>query len=87
VVYLVQGGQQVFMISWLDPDVRHRHRGIDVYGQAMLDALDAALAVTDADADTVLQAEAGMAAASPTTPPPGSRLRLPLRVAAWTGAT
>ena len=54
VEYLVQGGQQVFMISWRNPDVRHREWGIDVYGQAILDALDAALSVTGADAATVL---------------------------------
>ena len=54
VEYLVQGGQQVFMISWRNPDARHRDWGIDVYGQAILDALDAALAVTGADAATVL---------------------------------
>ena len=54
VEYLVQGGQQVFMISWRNPDARHRDWGIDVYGQAILDALDAALAVTGADAATLL---------------------------------
>ena len=54
VEYLVRGGQQVFMISWRNPDGRHRGWGMDVYGQAILDALDAALAVTGADAATVL---------------------------------
>ncbi len=54
VEYLVRGGQQVFMISWRNPDARHRALGIDVYGQAILDALDGALAVTGADAATVL---------------------------------
>jgi polyhydroxyalkanoate synthase subunit PhaC len=54
VEYLVRGGQQVFMISWRNPDVRHRGWNIDTYGQAILDALDAALAVADADAATVL---------------------------------
>ena len=54
VEYLVQGGQQVFMISWRNPDAHHRDWDADVYGQAILDALDAALRVTDADAGTVL---------------------------------
>jgi len=54
VEYLVQGGQQVFMISWRNPDVRHREWGMDDYGQAILEALDAALTVTGADAATVL---------------------------------
>jgi polyhydroxyalkanoate synthase len=54
VEYLVRGGQQVFMISWRNPDVRHRAWGIDVYGQAILDALDATLSVAGADAGTVL---------------------------------
>ena len=42
------------MISWRNPDARHRDWGVDVYGQAILDALDAALAVTGADAATLL---------------------------------
>jgi len=54
VEYLVRGGQQVFMISWRNPDVRHREWGTDTYGQAILEALDAALAVTGADAATLL---------------------------------
>ncbi|MEU7812985.1 alpha/beta fold hydrolase [Pseudonocardia sp. NPDC049154] len=54
VEYLVQGGQQVFMISWRNPDARHGDWGTDVYGQAILDALDAALSVTGADTGTVL---------------------------------
>ncbi|WP_211178158.1 PHA/PHB synthase family protein [Pseudonocardia acidicola] len=54
VEYLVRGRQQVFMISWRNPDARHRDWGADVYGQAILDALDAALTVTGADVGTVL---------------------------------
>ena len=53
VEYLVQGGQQVFMISWRNPDVRHRDWGVDTYGQAILDAVDAALAITGADSAVV----------------------------------
>ena len=32
--YLVSQGQQVFVISWRNPDARHRSWGIDSYGQA-----------------------------------------------------
>ena len=53
VEYLVQGGQQVFMISWRNPDVRHRDWDVDTYGQAILDAVDAALAITGADSAVV----------------------------------
>jgi len=48
--YLVDNGQQVFVISWRNPDARHRGWNLDTYGQAILDALDAARRVTDADA-------------------------------------
>jgi poly[(R)-3-hydroxyalkanoate] polymerase subunit PhaC len=41
VEYLVQGGQQVFVISWRNPDARHAAWGFDTYVQSVLDALDA----------------------------------------------
>jgi poly[(R)-3-hydroxyalkanoate] polymerase subunit PhaC len=41
VEYLVQNGQQVFVISWRNPDARHAGWGIDAYVQALLGALDA----------------------------------------------
>ncbi|HEY2949959.1 MAG TPA: alpha/beta fold hydrolase [Micromonosporaceae bacterium] len=41
VEYLVQGGQQVFVISWRNPDARHASWGMDMYVQSVLDALDA----------------------------------------------
>ncbi len=40
--YLVAQGQQVFVVSWRNPDARHRSWGIDAYGQAILDGLDTA---------------------------------------------
>jgi polyhydroxyalkanoate synthase len=40
VEYLVRNGQQVFMISWRNPDARHADWGIDTYVTAVLDALD-----------------------------------------------
>ena len=41
VEYLLREGQQVFVISWRNPDARHRDWGLDVYGQAILDAIAA----------------------------------------------
>jgi polyhydroxyalkanoate synthase len=45
VEYLVSQGQQVFVISWRNPDARHRSWGIDAYAQAILDALDTVLPI------------------------------------------
>src|SRR3954452_24911342 len=39
--HYVSSGQQVFMISWRNPDERHADWGLDAYGQAVLDAMDA----------------------------------------------
>ena len=44
VEYLVGEGKQVFMMSWRNPDARHADWGLDAYGQAILDALDASSA-------------------------------------------
>ncbi len=52
--YLVSQGQQVFVISWRNPDARHRSWGVDTYGQAILDALDAVLAVAGVEQAHVL---------------------------------
>jgi polyhydroxyalkanoate synthase len=41
VEYLVQSGQQVFVISWRNPDARHAAWGLDTYVQSVLDALEA----------------------------------------------
>lgn len=38
VEYLVRQGQQVFMISWRNPDERHRDWGTDAYAEAVIDA-------------------------------------------------
>src|SRR6185437_16986964 len=46
--YLVGVGFTVFAISWRNPDARHRDWGLDAYGQAVLDALDASRAITGA---------------------------------------
>jgi polyhydroxyalkanoate synthase len=42
VEYLVRSGQQVFVISWRNPDARHRDWDADTYGQAIAEALRAA---------------------------------------------
>src|SRR6266704_509339 len=40
--YLVGSGVQVLMISWRNPDARHAKWDFDTYGQAILDAMEAA---------------------------------------------
>jgi polyhydroxyalkanoate synthase len=52
--YLVSEGQQVFVISWRNPDARHRSWGLDAYGQAILDAIDALLQICDVQQTHVL---------------------------------
>jgi len=42
VEYLVRGGQQVFVMSWRNPDARYASWSLDSYASAVLDALDAA---------------------------------------------
>lgn len=54
VEYLVSAGQQVFMISWRNPDVRHRDWDLDIYGEAILSALAAARDITGADSALLL---------------------------------
>lgn len=46
VEHYVASGQQVFMMSWRNPDERHADWGMDTYGQAVLDAMDAVEQVT-----------------------------------------
>jgi polyhydroxyalkanoate synthase len=41
VEYLVQNGEQVFLVSWRNPDARHADWGLDTYVQSVLDAIDA----------------------------------------------
>ena len=49
VEYLVGQGLQVFMISWRNPDARHAKWDLDTYGQAILDAMDAAARITGSE--------------------------------------
>jgi polyhydroxyalkanoate synthase subunit PhaC len=47
--YLVRGGQQVFVISWRNPDARYAGWGLDTYVQSVLDALDAVQRICGTD--------------------------------------
>jgi polyhydroxyalkanoate synthase subunit PhaC len=49
VEYLVGRGLQVFMISWRNPDARHAEWDLDTYGQAVLDAMDAAARIAGSE--------------------------------------
>ncbi len=49
VEHYVAAGQQVFMISWRNPDETHADWGLDTYGQAVLDAMEAAERITGSD--------------------------------------
>ena len=48
VEFLLSMGHQVFVMSWRNPDARHRDWGLDTYGAALTDALAAVKAVTGA---------------------------------------
>jgi polyhydroxyalkanoate synthase len=54
VEYLVQHGQQVFVISWRNPDARHRDWGADAYGQAILEAHQATRRICRTDSSLLL---------------------------------
>jgi len=66
VEYLVQNGQQTFVISWRNPDARDADWGMDTYVQAVLDALDAAQRVCGADQTALIGVCAGGIIASIT---------------------
>ena len=59
VEYLVSQGQQVFVLSWRNPDARHASWGFDAYVQAILDAMDATARICGADAVHLLSACSG----------------------------
>jgi polyhydroxyalkanoate synthase len=52
--YLVKSGQQVFMISWRNPDARHRDWDADAYGQAIVQAQEATRRICRAERSHVL---------------------------------
>ncbi len=49
VEHLVAGGQQVYCISWRNPDARHADWGLDTYGQSIIEAMDAAQKISRQD--------------------------------------
>jgi len=57
--YLVQNGQQVFVISWRNPDASHAGWGLDTYVTAVLDALDAVERICGTDRTAVTGVCAG----------------------------
>jgi polyhydroxyalkanoate synthase len=57
--YLVGSGLQVFMISWRNPDARYASWDFSTYGQAVLDAMDAAERITGSDQTVLMGACSG----------------------------
>jgi polyhydroxyalkanoate synthase len=66
VEYLVRGGQQVFVISWRNPDARHANWGLDTYVQSVLDALTAVQQICESDRAALIGVCAGGIIASVT---------------------
>ncbi len=64
VEFLVGQGHQVFVVSWRNPDARHRDWGLDTYGGAIVAALDAARAVSGAAKASLLALCSGGIAAA-----------------------
>lgn len=59
VEYLVQQGQQAFVISWRNPDARHSSWGFDAYAEAMIEAFDAVARICGAGSAHVVAACSG----------------------------
>ena len=59
VEHLVQGGQQVFCISWRNPDARHADWDLGSYVEAVLEALEAVEQVSRADQTALVGVCAG----------------------------
>jgi polyhydroxyalkanoate synthase len=57
--YLADRGLQVFMISWRNPDARHAKWDFNTYGQAVLDAMDAAARITGSEQTALMGACSG----------------------------
>jgi polyhydroxyalkanoate synthase len=54
VEYLMQGGQQVFVISWRNPDARHADWGLDAYVASILDTLGTVQRICATDRATLI---------------------------------
>ncbi|MCW2779363.1 MAG: Poly-beta-hydroxybutyrate polymerase domain protein [Frankiales bacterium] len=59
VEHLVASGQQVFVVSWRNPDARHSKWGIDTYAAAVLEAMAATRELTSAERTHVMAACSG----------------------------
>ncbi|MDH4560967.1 class II poly(R)-hydroxyalkanoic acid synthase [Pseudomonas sp. BN411] len=59
VQYALKNGLQVFMVSWRNPDIRHRECGLSNYVEAVKEALDACRAITGSKAVNLAGACAG----------------------------
>lgn len=59
IAHLVASGQQVFVMSWRNPDARHSKWGIDVYVQAILEAMAAVRNITGTSHTHVMAACSG----------------------------
>jgi polyhydroxyalkanoate synthase len=57
--YLTGQGQQVFVMSWRNPDERHAAWGFDAYVQAIIDAVDAVAGICGTDSVHLLGACSG----------------------------
>ena len=63
--YCVRQGQQVFTISWRNPDERHGHWDLSTYAESVLEALHAACSIAASDRAHVLGlCSGGIAAAA-----------------------
>jgi polyhydroxyalkanoate synthase subunit PhaC len=54
VEHLVADGHQVFIVSWRNPDARHKDWDLDTYGEAILTAMAEARAITGAESTSLL---------------------------------
>jgi polyhydroxyalkanoate synthase len=52
--HFVQQGQQVFVISWRNPQARHNDWGFDAYGGAIVEAMDAVQKIAGTDSTHLL---------------------------------
>ncbi|MCW2542637.1 MAG: Poly-beta-hydroxybutyrate polymerase domain protein [Frankiales bacterium] len=57
--HLVGSGQQVFVVSWRNPDARHSKWGLDTYTQAILDAMAAVREICAVERTHVMAACSG----------------------------
>jgi polyhydroxyalkanoate synthase subunit PhaC len=59
VEHLVRSGQQVFAMSWRNPDERHAAWGLDEYAAAVVEAIDTTIEIANTDRTHVLGLCAG----------------------------